>query len=136
MAALRAGKFKGSPYPALGHDPQGKVLGILGMGGIGRAVARRAGVFGMKVKYHNRTRLSEELEKECAAEYVDFETLLRESDVLSLNLPLNVSFPLPFIHTPSSLTPSDPLLLPITVLKTNTPSPQPATPSQPHNSPS
>lgn len=59
------------------------------MGGIGRNVARKARAFGMIVKYYNRSRLSPELEGD--AEYVDFETLLKESDVLSLNLPLNVS---------------------------------------------
>lgn len=91
MAALRAGQWRGNPPPALGHDPQGKVLGILGMGGIGRNVARKAQVFGMRVRYYNRTRLSEEVEREIGAEYVDFERLLSESDVLSLNLPLNVS---------------------------------------------
>lgn len=59
------------------------------MGGIGRNVARKARAFGMTVRYHNRSRLSSDLED--GAEYVDFETLLKDSDVLSLNLPLNVS---------------------------------------------
>ena len=94
MAALRAGQWRGSPPPLLGHDPQGKVLGILGMGGIGRNVARKARAFGMRVRYYNRRRLGEEAERGCGAEYVDFERLLAESDVLSLNLPLNVSSPL------------------------------------------
>lgn len=91
MKALREGKWRGNPLPSLGHDPQGKILGILGMGGIGRNMALKARAFDMKIRYHNRTRLSKDIEKECDAEYVDFDTLISESDVLSLNLPLNVS---------------------------------------------
>jgi glyoxylate reductase len=91
MASLRAGQWRGKTLPALGHDPQGKVLGILGMGGIGRNFAKKALAFGMTIRYYNRTRLHESIEKEIGAEYVDFDTLLCESDVLSLNLPLNVS---------------------------------------------
>ncbi|KAI5459809.1 glyoxylate reductase [Mariannaea sp. PMI_226] len=87
MTSLRRGDWRGKPIVRLGHDPQGKVLGILGMGGIGRNVARKARAFGMTIRYHNRSRLSPELED--GAEYVDFETLLKESDILSLNLPLN-----------------------------------------------
>lgn len=90
MAALRAGEWRGVNPPALGHDPQGKVLGILGMGGIGRNMAKKALAFGMKIRYHNRTRLDPAVEEELEAEYVDFDRLLAESDVLSLNLPLNV----------------------------------------------
>ncbi|KXX82051.1 Glyoxylate reductase 1 [Madurella mycetomatis] len=89
MASLRAGEWRGKPPPALGHDPQGKVLGILGMGGIGRNMARKALAFGMKIRYHNRTRLDPGLEKDLEAEYVSFDELLGRSDVLSLNLPLN-----------------------------------------------
>lgn len=89
MVALRAGNWRGVPNPSLGHDPQGKVLGILGMGGIGRNLKIKAEAFGMTVQYHNRTQLSEELSG--GAKYVSFEELLATSDVLSLNLPLNVS---------------------------------------------
>ncbi|KAJ5762229.1 uncharacterized protein N7511_005611 [Penicillium nucicola] len=87
MNALRQGKWRGQPAPALGHDPQGKVLGILGMGGIGRNLKKKAEAFGMKVIYHNRRKLSDELSG--GAEYVPFDVLLATSDVISLNLPLN-----------------------------------------------
>ncbi|ORY62383.1 glyoxylate reductase [Pseudomassariella vexata] len=90
LLSMRKGEWRGkADLPSLGHDPQGKVLGILGMGGIGRNMAKKARAFGMKIRYHNRTRLSEHLERECEAEYRGFEDLLREIDVLSLNLPLN-----------------------------------------------
>lgn len=87
MQALRRKEWKGKPAPALGHDPQGKVLGVLGMGGIGRNMAKKAAVFGMTTIYHNRRKLDNE--KAGGAEYVSFEELLKKSDVLSLNLPLN-----------------------------------------------
>jgi len=87
MLALRAGQWRGNPAPPLGHDPQGKVLGILGMGGIGRNLKKKAEAFGMSVQYYNRNKLSEELSG--GAKYVGFEELLKTSDVLSLNLPLN-----------------------------------------------
>jgi glyoxylate reductase len=89
MFALREGKWRGHPLPPLGHDPQGKVLGILGMGGIGRNLKKKAEAFGMEVIYYNRNKLSEELAG--GAKYVSFDELLATSDVLSLNLPLNVS---------------------------------------------
>ena len=88
MQALRKGEWRGRPAPKLGHDPEGKTLGILGMGGIGRNQMKKCSAFGMKTIYHNRKRLSEELAG--GAEYVSFDELLARSDVLSLNLPLNV----------------------------------------------
>ncbi|EED24240.1 glyoxylate reductase [Talaromyces stipitatus ATCC 10500] len=87
MQALRQGKWRGDPAPPLGHDPEGKVLGILGMGGIGRNLKKKAEAFGMKVIYHNRRQLSENMA--VGAEYVTFDELLAKSDVISLNLPLN-----------------------------------------------
>ena len=61
------------------------------MGGIGRNIARKMQAFRMKIIYHNRRKL--EPAEEGGAGYVSFEQLLKESDVLSLNLPLNVSDP-------------------------------------------
>ncbi|KAJ6108322.1 hypothetical protein N7523_009645 [Penicillium sp. IBT 18751x] len=86
MHALRQGRWRGGA--SLGHDPEGKTLGILGMGGIGRNLKKKAETFGMKVIYHNRRQLSDELSD--GAQYVPFDELLSTSDVLSLNLPLNV----------------------------------------------
>ncbi len=85
---LRAGHWKGMPFTGmLGHDVHHATLGILGMGRIGRAVARRAAGFDMNVIYHNRTRLDPALEQAVGARYVSFHELLAESDFLSLNLP-------------------------------------------------
>lgn len=86
---LRKGEFRGRTPPPLGHDPEGKVLGILGMGGIGRDLKKKAEAFGMKVQYHNRNPLSSEMSG--GAKYVGFEELLKTSDVVSLNVPLTVS---------------------------------------------
>lgn len=71
----------------LGVSLYGKTLGIIGMGRIGQAVARRARACGMKIVYHNRHRLPAEKEMPYEATYVDMEQLLRESDYVSLNLP-------------------------------------------------
>lgn len=84
-SAVRSGKWRGPSFQ-LGYDPQNKILGILGMGGIGREVAARARAFGMSVQYYNRSRLSPELER--GAKHVPFEELMRTSDVLSLNCSL------------------------------------------------
>lgn len=90
ILAIRNGTWTGRvPPPPLGHDPRGKTLGVLGLGGIGRNLKRKAEAFGMKIIYHNRNRLNTEMEE--GAEYVSFDELLRRSDVLSLNLPLKVS---------------------------------------------
>jgi gluconate 2-dehydrogenase len=86
---LRAGEWKATKFTQwLGMDVRGRALGILGMGRIGQAVARRASGFGMPVIYHNRSVLPEPVERECNARYVDKQTLLRESDFLVLVVPL------------------------------------------------
>ncbi len=86
---LRAGEWKKwSVDFFVGADVYGTRLGILGMGRIGQAIARRAAGFGMEVIYHNRNRLSPEQELAAHhARYVDKETLLRDSDHLILALP-------------------------------------------------
>ncbi len=102
MLALRKGQWRGDPAPPLGHDPEGKVLGILGMGGIGRNLKKKAEAFGMHVQYHNRKQLSEEMSG--GAKYCTFDELLGTSDVISLNLPLNVNLPYPELHLLTTTT--------------------------------
>lgn len=72
----------------LSHTVYGKTLGIIGMGNIGRAVARRAAAAGMNILYHNRHRLPAEVEQLYGAQYVDQDYLIRNADFVSLNLPL------------------------------------------------
>jgi gluconate 2-dehydrogenase len=86
---LRAGHWKKfSIYDTpLSMDIHHSTLGIMGMGRIGQAIARRARGFNMNVKYYNRSRLSADLEKECGATYVDRDTLLKESDHIILVMP-------------------------------------------------
>jgi gluconate 2-dehydrogenase len=85
---LRAGLWQGWSYTRLlGTDVHGRTLGILGMGRIGQAIARRAAGFRMPVIYHNRSRLDAATERECNAQYVVRDELLRRSDFLVLVLP-------------------------------------------------
>ena len=76
------------PMMMLGTEVNGKTLGILGLGRIGRAVARRAKGFNMRVIYYDKYRLSPEAEKELGVEFVDLDTLFRESDILTIHTPL------------------------------------------------
>lgn len=71
----------------LSHSLYGKTLGIIGLGRIGQSLARRAVASGMRIIYHNRHRLSEDIEALYDARYADMQTLLRDSDYVSLNLP-------------------------------------------------
>ncbi|MFI5338899.1 MAG: 2-hydroxyacid dehydrogenase [Candidatus Methylomirabilales bacterium] len=87
---LRAGKWKGWVFTYfMGHDVHRKTLGVLGLGRIGKGVARRAKGFDMRVIYHDPTRVDEATERELGVMYVDKRTLLRESDFVSLHVPLN-----------------------------------------------
>ncbi|MET1114752.1 MAG: D-glycerate dehydrogenase [Comamonas sp.] len=86
---LRAGKWQSWRYDLFaGAEVHGSTLGILGMGRIGQAIARRGALgFGMNVIYHNRSRLAPQLEAACQARHVDKQELLRSADHLLLVLP-------------------------------------------------
>jgi len=88
-ALARSGQWRGWNLDQLcGADIWGKTLGILGLGRIGRAVARRARGFNMRVIYHSRVRAPAEVEKELAAEFLERDQLLAQADFLSLHVPL------------------------------------------------
>ena len=94
FAAMQAGNWDGwSPTAFLGGRIAGRRLGILGMGRIGSAVARRAAAFGMQVHYHNRRRLRPETEAELQATWWEsLDQMVARMDVISINCP----------HTPST----------------------------------
>jgi glyoxylate reductase len=91
---VRAGRWKGwSPISMLGHRIWGKRLGIIGMGRIGQAVARRARGFGLSVHYHNRRRVAEEIERDLEATYWEgLDQMIARMDIISINCP----------HTPAT----------------------------------
>jgi glyoxylate reductase len=91
---LRAGKWRGwSPTWMLGHRIWGKRLGIIGMGRIGSAVARRARAFGLSIHYHNRHRVAPQTEAQLEATYWDsLDQMLAHMDIISVNCP----------HTPAT----------------------------------
>jgi len=89
---LRNGKFEGwAPKLLLGNEVNHKTLGIIGLGRIGKAVAKRAQGFNMKVLYNKRNRLDEKKEESLNVEYREFEKILKEADYISINTPLNES---------------------------------------------
>ena len=91
---VRAGDWQGwAPTGMLGHRINGKRLGIIGMGRIGSAVARRARGFGMSIHYHNRRRVHPSLEEELEATYWEsLDQMLSRMDIISINCP----------HTPAT----------------------------------
>jgi glyoxylate reductase len=88
-ALVRSGGWKGWNLDQLcGADVWGKTLGILGFGRIGRAVARRASGFGMRVIYSDAVRAPSEIERELRAEYMERDAVLAQADFISLHVPL------------------------------------------------
>ncbi|HCB77333.1 MAG TPA: D-glycerate dehydrogenase, partial [Erythrobacter sp.] len=86
---IRSGEWSGwTPTALLGTKLAGKVLGIVGMGRIGQAVAHRARAFGLEIAYHNRKRLPEAVERMFSARWVDsLDGLMSEADILTLHCP-------------------------------------------------
>lgn len=85
----REGKFDGwNAFLFLGRSIQDKILGILGMGRIGSAVAKRGIAFNMEVIYHDLYKAPANMEKNLKARYVSFDEILEKSDILSLHVPL------------------------------------------------
>ncbi len=86
---VRAGRWHRWEWGLLwGADIHGKTLGVLGFGRIGRAVARRARGFGMRILYHDALRADPAVERELGAAYSDQETVIREADFLTVHTPL------------------------------------------------
>ncbi|MFY0654322.1 MAG: D-glycerate dehydrogenase [Cyclobacteriaceae bacterium] len=87
---LRTGKWNGwGPLQYLGSDIYGATLGIIGLGRIGKAVAKRGKGFDMNIIYWNRTRLSPEEESELGLTYAEFDDALKQSDYVSVNVAYN-----------------------------------------------
>jgi glyoxylate reductase len=86
---IRNGKWREiyGAHDYVGLDLQGKTLGILGLGRIGKTLAKRANAFDMKIVYHNRKRLSKIKEKSMRVKYTSFEKLITQSDIISIHVP-------------------------------------------------
>ena len=94
VRALESGQFQGwSPTWMLGRRVRGKKLGIIGLGRVGEAIARRAKAFGLSIHYHNRTPINPHIEEELGATYWDsLDQMLARVDIVSVNCP----------HTPAT----------------------------------
>ena len=94
VEALRRGEFEGwTPTWMMGHRISGKKLGIIGLGRVGQAVARRAKAFNLDLHYHNRRRIHEDFEQELGVTYWEsLDQMLARVDILSINCP----------HTPAT----------------------------------
>ncbi|MEO1494050.1 MAG: D-glycerate dehydrogenase [Pseudomonadota bacterium] len=94
LSLMQSGEWQGwTPTAIMGHRIWGKRLGIVGMGRIGQAVARRARAFGIQIHYHNRRRLHEDVEAELEATYWEsLDQMLARMDIISVNCP----------HTPAT----------------------------------
>jgi len=85
---VREDKFEGwDPTLMIGHEVHNKTLGVIGMGNIGSCVARKATAFDMDVLYYNRSR-KKKIEEEIGAEFVDLDSLLSNSDIVTIHVPL------------------------------------------------
>jgi len=86
---IRKGQWKQiyGAYDYVGLDLQGKTLGIMGLGRIGKTLAKRAKAFDMKIIYHNRKQISKTEEKKIGVKYTTFEKLISQSDVISIHVP-------------------------------------------------
>ena len=85
----REGRFQfWAPLHFLGAGVTGKTLGIIGLGRIGKAVARKAAAFDMRILYHSRRPIDKAEAEDLGAEYVSMETLLKEADFVSIHVPL------------------------------------------------
>ncbi|WP_299291056.1 D-glycerate dehydrogenase [Nitrosopumilus sp.] len=86
---IRKGEWKiiYGAHDYVGYDLQGKTLGILGLGRIGKTLAKRAKAFDMKLVYHNRNKISKSLEKKLGIKYVSFSELIKSSDIISIHVP-------------------------------------------------
>ncbi len=86
--SLQEGKWIASELRTVCAKLDGKTVGLFGFGNIARFVAKRLGGFDVNIIYHSRTRLDPAIEKQLNVQYVDFDTLLSQSDILSLHAPL------------------------------------------------